>query len=205
MTSGSQGRSEHATMVTVVGVANIPEEIRSFAALDDANYADLFPSRPTWLRTGRPSSGHAPCSRTRRRVARLPCLWRLLGLRLGPMPSTDHVQGWKIADGGDGWIRIETASWCMTVHAVVTVEEPRVSLSPVLTVRPTRGRAHLACGVGLASSGGPRHAPPGTVDPKERGSETRTCPNKRPSEGPEGRPEYREILSCCSTSPCLDG
>ncbi|MGO9857329.1 MAG: hypothetical protein ACLPYY_20085 [Acidimicrobiales bacterium] len=141
MTSGSLGSSEHATVVTVVGVANISEEVRSFAALDEANYADLFTattdgaanwSAEQWARA---VLEETPTGRS------APLLWRLLGLRLGPTPSTDHVQGWKIADGGDGWIRVETASWCMTAHAVVTVEGPRVSLA--LFLRYDRPEAAL--------------------------------------------------------------
>ena len=62
-----------------------------------------------------------------RRNARL--LWRLMGLRLGPPHSPDHVQGWRIAARGDNWIRVETASWYMTAQAVCLVEEGHVSLS----------------------------------------------------------------------------
>ena len=58
-----------------------------------------------------------------------PSLWRLLGLRLGPRHSPDYVQGWKIADRGDNWIRLETASWFMTAHAVVHVDEAHVSVA----------------------------------------------------------------------------
>jgi len=141
MTSGSPGRGEGATVVTVIGLTNIPEEIRSFAALEEATYADLFTattdfaadwSAEHWART---LLEDTPTGRS------APALWRLLGLRLGPMPSTDHVQGWKIADSGDGWVRIETASWCMTAHAVVTIEGPRVSLA--LFIRFDRPEAAL--------------------------------------------------------------
>lgn len=141
MSSESLGRGEDATVVTVVGVANISEEVRSFAALDHANYADLFTattdlaadwSAEQWARAVLEDT---PTGRS------APVLWRLLGLRLGPTPSVDHVQGWKIADGGDGWVRIETASWCMTAHAVVTVEGPRVSLA--LFLRYDRPEAAL--------------------------------------------------------------
>jgi hypothetical protein len=58
-----------------------------------------------------------------------PSLWRLLGLRLGPRRSPDHVQGWKIADRRDNWIRLEAASWFMTAHAVVHVETGQVSVA----------------------------------------------------------------------------
>ena len=140
MTSASLGRGEDA-VVTVVGVANISEEVRSLAALEDANYADLFTattdlaavwSAECWARAllEDTSAGRSA-----------PVLWRLLGLRLGPTPSTEYVQGWKIADDGHGWIRIETASRCMTAHAVVAVEGRRVSLA--LFIRYDRPEAAL--------------------------------------------------------------
>jgi hypothetical protein len=141
VTSGSLGRGQDAKVVTVVGLANISEEVRSFAALEHANYVDLFTattdlaadwSAEQWARAVLEDT---PTGRS------APVLWRLLGLRLGPTPSTDHVQGWKIADGGDGWIRIETASWCMTAHAVVTVQRPRISLA--LFLRYDRPEAAL--------------------------------------------------------------
>ena len=56
-------------------------------------------------------------------------LWRLIGLRLGPPHSPDHVQGWKIAERADNWLRIETASWYLTAQAVCLVNGDQVSLS----------------------------------------------------------------------------
>jgi hypothetical protein len=141
MTSEPHGRTEDATVVSVVGVTNISEEVQSFAALEHANYADLFTattdlaadwSAEQWARA---LLEDTPTGRS------APALWRLLGLRLGPTPSTDHVQGWKIADGGEGWVRIETASRCMTAHGVVTVEGTQVSLA--LFIRYDRPEAAL--------------------------------------------------------------
>ena len=39
------------------------------------------------------------------------------------------MQGWKIAARGDNWIRLETASWFITAHAVVHVDDRHVSLA----------------------------------------------------------------------------
>jgi hypothetical protein len=68
-------------------------------------------------------------------------LWRLMGLRLGPRHSPDHVQGWKIAARSDNWLRVETASWYMTAQAVCLVEEGQVSIS--LSLRYDRPIAAL--------------------------------------------------------------
>src|SRR5262245_59361419 len=67
--------------------------------------------------------------------------WRMLGLRLGPPGSPDHVQGWRIAARGDGWLRIETGSWYMSAQAVFLVEPAQVSLS--LSLRFDRPPAAL--------------------------------------------------------------
>jgi hypothetical protein len=51
----------------------------------------------------------------------------VLGLRLEPRSSPDHPLGWKIADRGDGWVRIEAASWFMTAHLVAKIDGRQVS------------------------------------------------------------------------------
>jgi hypothetical protein len=48
---------------------------------------------------------------------------------MGPGGSPDHVQGWRIAGRGDDWIRLETASSVMTAHAVIHLEDGRLSLA----------------------------------------------------------------------------
>ena len=133
---------------TVVGLRNIPEAIRSLDTFDNPDYVDLFivtTSRATerspeeWARAVIESTPLGQSART---------LWRLLGLRLGPRHSADHVQGWKIAAHGDGWIRVETASWFMTGHAVVQVDEGHVSVALFLRFdRPVAALVWLPVGV----------------------------------------------------------
>jgi hypothetical protein len=117
------------TVSTAVGVRNVPEAIRSLGALANPDYVDLYTvttseatekSPEDWARA---ALEETPTGRS------APSLWRLLGLRLGPRPSPDHVQGWKIADRGDNWIRLEAASWFMTAHAIVQVDERHVCVA----------------------------------------------------------------------------
>jgi hypothetical protein len=115
--------------VAVVAVDDVPATTRSVAAMPDADYVDVsvLPSADAtdwspeeWARAVLESAPSA------RRFAFIP--WRVfLGLRLGPWPSPDHVHGWKIAGQGDDWLRLETASWLMTCHVVVHVEDGQVS------------------------------------------------------------------------------
>ena len=140
MTPGSQPCDDDHAVSTAVGMRNVPAAIRSLATLDSPDYVDAFTLTPSgaterspeqWART---VLEETPTGRS------APALWGLLGLRLGPRPSPDHVQGWRIADRGDNWIRVETTSWCMTAHAVLRVDDGQVSIALFLRYdRPVAG------------------------------------------------------------------
>jgi hypothetical protein len=134
----TQGNND---VVTAVGLSNVPEAIRSADTLARPDYVDCFTataigatdkSAEEWARA---LLEDTPTGRS------APSLWRLLGLRLGPIPSTDYVQGWKIADRADDWIRIETTSRFMTAHAVVRVDDGQLAIA--LFVRYDRRIAAL--------------------------------------------------------------
>lgn len=117
-------------MTSLVGSQQVPEAVRALTAFAEPDYVDLFTveapkatdhSAEAWARAILEQTPLA--SRNARK------LWRLIGLRLGPPQSSDHVQGWKIAARGDKWLRVETASWYLTAHAVCLVDEGQVSLS----------------------------------------------------------------------------
>jgi hypothetical protein len=119
-----------STVSSIVGVREVPEAVRSLTTLADPDYVDLFTittamaadrSAEQWARA---ALEQAPVSRRNARR-----LWRIMGLRLGPRDSADHVQGWKIAGRGDNWLRLETASWYMTAQAICLVEGTQVSIS----------------------------------------------------------------------------
>jgi hypothetical protein len=129
MPSGSLETKVETREEVFVGLANVPESIRRLADLADADYADTFTvqtdraaekSAEQWARALLEESALG---------RKAPILWTLLGLRLGPRPSVDHVQGWKIAERGEGWIRVETSSWCLTTHAVMRSDDGKVSLA----------------------------------------------------------------------------
>lgn len=135
------GLEENIPVSASVGMRNIPEAVRRLDTMARPAYADLFTattSRATdrsaeeWARAALEDS---PSGRS------APFLWRLLGLRLGPTHSPDHVQGWKIADRGENWIRVETSSWFMTAHGVVQSGDGQLSLA--LFVRYDRPIAAL--------------------------------------------------------------
>jgi hypothetical protein len=142
MPSGSTGRKqEDDKVVTIVGLTRIPEAIRGLDTLARPDYVDLVTattsgagdqSAEQWARA---TLEDTPTGRS------APLVWRRLGLRLGPMPSPDYVQGWKIAARGEGWIRVETSSSVMTAHAVVQVDDEQVSVALFLRFdRPIAAR-----------------------------------------------------------------
>ena len=112
----------------VVGVENVPEAVRTRSTLARIDYADavtvaseeIDATPEQWMRAVLEESRIGQSA---------PRLWQVLGLRLGPRPSSDHVQGWRIAGRGADWIRVETSSWMMTGEAVVQVASRNVSLA----------------------------------------------------------------------------
>lgn len=105
---------------TVVQQRNVPEAIRSLSTLESPDYVDLF------IATANGATDKTPEQWARATVegvhpwARF-VAWRVLcGLRLEPRPSPDYLAGWRIADRGDSWIRMEASSWFMTAQIVST-------------------------------------------------------------------------------------
>ena len=118
------------TVSSLVGVHQVPEAVRSLTTIGDPDYVDVFTvTTPVAAERSAEEWACAILERAAlsRRNARV--LWRLMGLRLGPQHSPDHVQGWKIVARGDNWLRVETASWYVTAQAICLVEEGQVSIS----------------------------------------------------------------------------
>lgn len=120
---------------SAVGPLSVPEAVRSLSTMRDPDYVDLFTlttvhahdrSAEQWARAMFED------------VAGLTgqFIWRvLLGLRLGWRRTPDRVAGWKIADRGDGWIRLEADSRIMTGHLVVQAGGDRTSLATFVRYR----------------------------------------------------------------------
>jgi len=137
---------------------DVPAAIRSLSSLPRVDYVDLFTvvtdgaaggSPEQWARAGLEEAAGVAGQ----------FVWRVLcGLRLEPQPSPDHVAGWKIADRGDGWIRLEAASWFMTARIVVQVDAGQVSVATFI-----RYDQPVAALVWPALSIGHRQAMPGLL------------------------------------------
>ncbi|GAA3388501.1 hypothetical protein [Cryptosporangium minutisporangium] len=107
---------------------NVTESVRALSSLADAHYADHFAlvtdsaADATPEQWARAMFGDVPNPGER-------FIWRgLLGLRLSPGRSPDTVAGWRIGERGNGWIRLETASWFLSANLVVQAADGQVSL-----------------------------------------------------------------------------
>jgi hypothetical protein len=60
-------------------------------------------------------------------------IWRgVLGLRLKSQPSTERVGGWKVADRGEDWIRLEASSWFLTAHLVTRLDDAHLFVGTLI-------------------------------------------------------------------------
>ncbi len=114
-------------MPSVIQQRNIPEVIRSLSGMDSPDYMDLF----TVTTNGAADASPEQWSRTAiEDVAGLggQFIWRgVLGLRLKSRPSMERVGGWKIADRGEDWIRLEASSRFLTAHLVTRLGDGHLS------------------------------------------------------------------------------
>jgi hypothetical protein len=151
--------AEHAQVSepTVVQRQDVPEAIRRVSAMARPDYVDLFTV------AARGAVEKSPERWARAAVEDTAGLggqfvWRVAcGLRLESRPAPDRVGGWKVADRGDRWLRLEAVSWFMTAHLVVMVDDEQVSVATFIhydrlvggVIWPTLAVAHRALMPGL--------------------------------------------------------
>ena len=114
-------------MQSVIQQRTIPAAISALSGMDRPDYVDVFTvmtngateAKPEqWFRTALEDVAGRGGQR----------IWRgVLGLRLKSQPSTEQVAGWKIAERGEDWIRLEASSWFMTAHLVTQLDDGQLS------------------------------------------------------------------------------
>jgi hypothetical protein len=110
------------------------EAIRGLGTLAGPDYTDVFTASPIEARARPPEEWTREILEGTPALRRLiPVLHRLvLGLRLGPLSSPDYILGWKIADRGEDYIRLETSSWMMTPHLLFKFDADRISVGSLI-------------------------------------------------------------------------
>jgi hypothetical protein len=110
-------------MPSVILQRTIPDTIRAVSGMDRPDYIDVFTvttdgaadaTPEQWFRTALEDVAGRGGQFIWRRV---------LGLQLKSRPSTEQIAGWKIADHGEDWIRLEASSWFLTAHLVTRVDD----------------------------------------------------------------------------------
>jgi hypothetical protein len=117
------------TVSSSIGLEKVPSIVSNLSLFERPNFIDCFvidtpnascSSPEAWARAMLEESSLAQDARA---------LWTLLGLRMGPQLTLDHVQGWRIESQSDQWLRLETSSWYMSASVVILVEPGAVSAS----------------------------------------------------------------------------
>lgn len=105
-------------MLSVIQERTIPEAIRVLSGMDRPDYFDVFTVTTTGAANATPEQWfRTALDDVAGRGGRF--IWRgVLGLRLKSRPSTERIAGWRIADRGEDWIRLEASSWFLTAHLV---------------------------------------------------------------------------------------
>ncbi len=129
--SNAPRRDAPAATSTIHWRREVPEAIRSLGALAGADYADIVTATiAQTLADPEQLIQAALQGLPRGLLIFIPFIQRVfLGLRLKLAPSPDHLLGWKIADRGENWIRIEAASWFLTGHVVMHADHGQLSFA----------------------------------------------------------------------------
>ena len=142
-------------MSSVTQQRTIPEAIRSLSGMESPDYSDLFTVRIRGAADASPEQW----ARTAVEDVAGPggqFIWRrVLGLRL--MSRAGRVGGWRIADRGEKWIRLEASSWFLTAHLVTQVDDGQLSagtfirydhlIAPLIWVPVSAGHRRLMPGL----------------------------------------------------------
>jgi hypothetical protein len=110
-------------MLSVIQQRTIPEAIRAVGGMDRPDYIDVFTVTTNGAAEATPEQWfRTALEEVAGRGGQF--IWRgVLGLRLKSQPSIERVAGWKIADRGKDWIRLEASSWFMTAHLVARLDD----------------------------------------------------------------------------------
>ena len=135
-------RARGHTVPTVFQQPHAPRAIRSLSTLASPDYVDFFTITTDGAAGGSPEQWARAAVEDAAGLAGQ-FVWRVLcGLRLERRLSPDSIGGWKIADRGDSWIRLEAVSWFMTTQIVIQVDDAQLSVATF--IRYDRPMAALA-------------------------------------------------------------
>src|SRR5688572_4338761 len=114
--------------VTVVQI-EVPAAMRALSPITKPDYVDLFVLTAAGV-AERSAEGWARAAFEDVAGRTGQVVWRVIvGLWLARRPAPDRLAGWRIAERGDGWLRLEARGWMLTAHVVFHVEGDRLSVA----------------------------------------------------------------------------
>ncbi|MFD9961337.1 nitroreductase/quinone reductase family protein [Amycolatopsis sp. NPDC058986] len=118
-----------------------PGEIRSLVVLDRVDYADTFRMDTAKARSRSPEQWLRDVLENGPLRRFLVLGWSLLGARLGPLRSADHLLGWKIDERDDDHIRL-SVDWRLGLGAnlVLRTSDSAVTLATFVKLRSVPSR-----------------------------------------------------------------
>lgn len=123
------GSKEDVSVLPVRQQHDVPEAVLALSTITDPDYVDLFTLTTSDASDRSPEQWARAAFEDVAGLAGQFIFRVLLGLRLKWRPSPGYVAGWKIADRGDGWLRLEAHSWMLTDHLVGQVDHEELSLA----------------------------------------------------------------------------
>jgi hypothetical protein len=116
----------------IVERRSVPGPVRAIDPLTDPDYTDSFEVDMSGAKPRSPEQWARATFEDAPVAMRWFLLlgWRVgLGLRLGPLRSPDHVQGWHIADRATSSVILELQSWFLNCHLVFWLDDTRLVFS----------------------------------------------------------------------------
>ena len=117
----------------------IPEAIRALDVLP-SHYVDVLTAEVRDAAETSPELWSRAALEEASAVGRFLAWETALGLRLDKRPSPDRVAGWRIADRGERWIRLEADSWSMAANILFHVGDDDVTFATLIRYDRTYAR-----------------------------------------------------------------
>lgn len=120
-------------------MAEMPERTRSRAEMD-ADYADRFAIEVPGAHGSARPWAHLILEQTASGRS-APRLWTFIGVSLGPRPSPDHVQGWRVIADHETWVVLGASTPYLHARAVIEAEDGELSVALFVRYRLRLGAA----------------------------------------------------------------
>lgn len=116
----------------VLAKTSVPEVVRAINPLDNPNFTDAYEADTSEAAPRSPEDWARSVFEGAPAAMRCFLLvgWRsVLGLRLGPRHSVDHILGWHVLDRAANSVTLELQSWFLSCHIVFWADKSKLVFS----------------------------------------------------------------------------